>query len=431
MRAIRKIAVVGITAAALVGIGLGTSGNAVADPSSTPSLSTLVGVGSDTITPLFAGSPTENTSGSLVTDYNATSPTDQIASWDAVAPGTGAAGGTIDTKASSGSDTSCDLTRPNGSSAGITALNNGQTDTSGDFCINFARSSRAPVESAPFSDTFVAQATDAIAWSYPSVSGLSSPQPSTLTKQDLINIYTCVDTNWDQTSTPGSNAPIIPVVPQAGSGTRSTWLAALGITASSEPCWVNGVDPFNSSLPVEENTGLSTGNTDTFTDATSNITVGTTSGGTTTGSSADVIYPFSIGDWIAQGSAVHGTGTAGTVGHATVGGKATSIWGHGNLNLGETAGETATATNSFSQPIINTNFPTQFFRTLYVVVRNGFSNPTGSSNAAFPTTSDSAGLQAAFSSTGWTCKNVTAQSDEVAFGFTLLGNGCGALSAGH
>jgi hypothetical protein len=40
--------------------------------------------------------------------------------------------------------TSCTLARPDGSGAGITALNAGQKDADGSYRIDFARSSRAP-----------------------------------------------------------------------------------------------------------------------------------------------------------------------------------------------------------------------------------------------------------------------------------------------
>jgi hypothetical protein len=56
MRGIRNTVILGaVTAVALVGIGTGT---ALADPPSgtVPALTDIVGVGSDTVTPLFSGS---------------------------------------------------------------------------------------------------------------------------------------------------------------------------------------------------------------------------------------------------------------------------------------------------------------------------------------------------------------------------------------
>jgi ABC-type phosphate transport system substrate-binding protein len=435
MRAISKFVAAGAVAATLVGMGLG-SGTAMADPSSTPSLTTLVGVGSDTVTPLFDNGVPGGDSGSFVHDYNATSPTYPIASWDAVNPSTGVADQTITAKGLNSSDTSCQLERPDGSSAGIEALNDDQTDTntvSGQstiYCIDFARSSRAP-NTTTFEDAFVALARDGIAWSYPEVSGETNPQPTSLTRAQLISIYTCADTNWDQVG--GKDAPIGVVVPQSGSGTRSSWLTELGIpTTTVEPCWQNGtVTVSGTSDVIEENTGLSAGNVAQFTT--------TQDFGTTCADGcapADDVYPYSIGDWIAQSAAANG-----------VGGHATSVWGHGNLTLGETANvsgtpESPTSENASDQEVINPDWNPQFLRILYDVTRNGCyvsSDPTSTSvclpettpptgGTAYPTY-EVTGLKAFLSSTGWVCTNATAKADIVSYGFTTIAN-CGALTAG-
>jgi hypothetical protein len=199
------------------------------------------------------------------------------------------------------------------------------------------------------------------------------------------------------------------------------------------------VDPLNSANVIEENTGLSAGNEDMFDTSADSFTAYNGVNGTdpTTANSEDVVYPYSVGDWIAQGTAVKGNGKAGTTGSATVGGHASSIWGHGDITLGETVSPSTgdpvapTATNSNNQPIINTGFSSQFTRTLYVVVRNGFSDPTKATDASWPTLAwESAGLQAAFGPSGFTCTSETAQADDISYGFTLLGANCGALTAG-
>jgi hypothetical protein len=330
------------------------------------------------------------------------------------------------------------LVRLDGSSAGIAALNLGQKDSntvsgqSAIYCIDYARSSRAP-NTTTDDDTFVSLAKDAIAWSFPKVSGQSNPQPASLTFADLQNIYNCVDTNWNQVG--GQNAPIAVVVPQSGSGTRSTWLTALGITATSEPCWQNGTVVVGGNTDViEENTGLSPGNVAQFTT--------TQSFGTTCSAGCaptDDIFPYSIGDWIAQGPRAHG-----------VGGHATSIWGRGDLALAETdnaAGtpEKPTANNSESQKIINPRFyTTAFGRILYGVTRNscvgtsvGVCLPTTTPPAggvAYPAY-EATGLAKFFGASGWVCKNSRAKADIVSYGFTKLPTGtaagdCGSLTAG-
>jgi ABC-type phosphate transport system substrate-binding protein len=401
MRRIRNTAIMGaVTAVALLGLGTGT---ALADPPSgtTPAATDIVGVGSDTVTPLFSGSPTENTVGSLVTDYNATNPASKLWSWDAVNPSTGTPGDSIVTKSGCAS-----IARPNGSGAGITALEQNATDGNGDFCVDFARSSRAKASTDPTSIAFVAEAGDAIAWSSPEGTGVTSPVPSTLTVAQLKAIYLCQDTNWNQVG--GSNAPIVPVLPQSGSGTLATFLLALGGgTTPLVPgsCVVNA----NGKTAIEENTGLSAGNVAQF-DPDGVPAV-------------DDLYPYSIGDFIAQGTAANG-----------VGGHASPIWGHGVLAVHAatttTGGvvEQPTTTNASGQTIINRSYPSELQRTLYNVVRNG-----GSATApAFPTTPsyEATALPALFGPSGWVCTNATAQADILSYGFFNLGRGCGVLTVG-
>jgi ABC-type phosphate transport system substrate-binding protein len=432
MRAVRKLVVGGAVAATLVAMG-SLGGPAMADPAKTPGLVTLTGVGSDTVTPLFDNGVPGGDTGSFVADYNATDPKYPVASWDAVNPSTGIADQTITTKAKSSSDTSCQLERPDGSSAGIAALNENQTDTntvSGQtvYCIDYARSSRAP-NTTTFEDAFITLARDGIAWSYPAISGDTNPQPASLNKAQLTAIYTCADTNWDQVG--GADAPIGVVIPQTGSGTRSSWLLELGITATDEPCWQNGTVVVDGVTDViEENTGKSPGNVAQFTKP-QEFPDGQTI------DPQDDIFPYSIGDWIAQSAASNG-----------VGGHATSVWAHANMKLGETktvAGkaEKATALNSSDQLIINPAWNPEFLRTLYGVVRNGCyvsSDPT-STAVCLPTTTpptggtayptyEVKGLSAFFGkSKGWVCNSTTAAADIVSYGFTRL-DSCGALTAG-
>jgi ABC-type phosphate transport system substrate-binding protein len=392
MRAMHKIAALGAAVVVFGSIGMGT---AFADPPATPTLDTVVGVGSGTLAPLF---------NSASTAYNATNPAFPMASWDPVNPANGEAGGNIVTKALNAGDASCTLPRPDGASAGITALNNGQTDANKDankdtvFCIDFVQSDRGPNPGA--ADTFAALARDAIDWSYPVVAGQAIPQPASLTLADLTDIYTCVDVNWNQVG--GANAPIVPVLPQSGSGTRSSFLAALGIAAPGG-CVISAAA---NGTQIEENTGLTPGNDAQFTGA----------------GAQDDIFPYSIGDWIAQGPAGNG-----------VGGYGTAIWGHGNLELGATEDslgvvQQPTTTNSSGQEVINRNWNEQLFSTLYAVVRNGCPG----AGACFPATPayEATGLPALFSSTGWFCTNTNAQSNFVSYGFLTLGRNCGALTPG-
>jgi hypothetical protein len=435
MRVALKIAAVAGAAATALAVGIGPA--ALADPISTPAIQNIVGVGSDTITPLFdegginshdpgGCTPSAPDAGTLVEDFNTNeAPAHPVASWDAVNPCTGASDEMITTK------TGCSLERPDGSSAGITALDADQMSTtnSADFCIDYARSSRLPNTSST-EDAFFAIAQDALDWSFPVVSGETNPQPAKLTLAQLEAIYTCADTNWNQVG--GKDAPIGVVIPQSGSGTRSSWLLDLGITASSEPCWQNGtVTVDGTSDVIEENTGLSPGNEAQFT---TTQDFGTTCA--TGCAPADDIFPYSIGDNIAQGTLTDG-----------VGGHANAIWGHGNLSLSKIENAAGTAAlapitdNSSGQPRINPLWNSTFLRTLFLVSRNGCFVAGDFSDVCLPSaTGGFPGPAPAYEVNGiakffhWVCNNATAKADIVSYGFTKLTTTtletCGELTAG-
>jgi ABC-type phosphate transport system substrate-binding protein len=420
MRVIRKVAVVGAAVVALAGIGVGS---AFADPYATPKATDIVGVGSDTVTPLYDGGVKVKDPGTFVTDYNTQSPVPSslLWSWDAVPPA-GVTSPTIVTKPGCVA-----ITRPDGSSAGITALNANTKIASGtgkgvDYCIDFARSSRAPeavVSGTNGPDAFAVLAGDAITWSSPKPgTGQTSPVPANLTVADMTDIYSCTVSgvtydNWDQFG--GKNAPIVAVLPQNGSGTRSTFLAALGHGPNNPlvpgSCVVNGS---NASGPIEENTGVSTtgfGNTAQF-DPKGVAAV-------------DDIFPYSIGDYIAQGSG------EGTYSGRTIGGHTTGDFAHGVMVLRTSNSTAPTATDNTAPyskaTIINPSYTDALRRLLYNVVRNA-----GTATApAFPTTpAYEANLSKIFGPTGWECTNAKAKEDIASYGFILEARNCGSLSAG-
>jgi ABC-type phosphate transport system substrate-binding protein len=394
MYAFRRILTLAVVATA---VAAAASGTALADPTSTPPLTGIVGVNCP---PLYTGSPTENTPGSLVYDYDHQSPPPArlVYCWDPVNPSTGGVGDQIITKGSSSTDTTCQIARPDGASAGITALEANREDGS-DYCIDFAFSNRPPESTDPSTILFVPFAGDAIGWSSPKGASTDpSPVPSTLTFADLVGIYECTITNWDEVG--GSNAPIVPVLPQSSSGTRATFLLDLGggttpITPGS--CVVNGS---NSTGEIQEDTGLSAANVAQF-DPDGVPAV-------------DDIFPYGIGDYIAQDTATDG-----------VGGHASAIWGHGVLQLGDLTSksgtvEAPTATNSSGQPVINTSYP-YFQRDLYNVMRNAGT----ASDPVMPPY-----LQPIFASDGYICTNSTAAADITSYGFYQIGRDCGSLVTG-
>jgi len=193
-----------------------------ADPDDTinhaPTATDLVGVGSDTI---------QGVDARLADAYNSTNPASKVISY--------AATGTGDTPLDSGAN----LNRVVGSGAGKNLLHGATNDTR----IDFARSSSAQsagetadsLQSFPFAvDTLIMVTSGNVA----------SHAPASLTIQQLVNIYKCTTTNWNQIG--GTAGTIKPKLPQSSSGTYSFFngqlTAANGGTAITYgPCVDNSV----------------------------------------------------------------------------------------------------------------------------------------------------------------------------------------------
>jgi hypothetical protein len=395
MRAIRKIVMIGAAVATVTTVAVSS---AFADPSSTPPLKSYVGVGSAGDAPVFDV---------LSTSYNSVSThTTKLYSWDAVNPTTGQVGDTITTKASSSTDTTCNIARPDGSSAGITALENTATD-GGFHCIDFARSARGPATTDPNTIAFVALAKDAITWVSPKgVTGTASPAPKSLTLTQLANIYACTSgfTTWADVGGKTS-ATIVPVLPQSGSGSRSAFLLAMGqvlglgsgVSLTPGSCVVNGTD---SAGAIQENTGVTAPNQEVF--------------GTKTAPLVNAMFIYSVADYIAQ----------------TAEGHSSSIWQPAELGLHSVTDTGGTArfptSGTGTTEHINPSFPAQLWITIYDVVPNA-----GTESApAIPTTP--VNLQKVFDANsgttkGWLCQS-TALTDLKSYGFTGLGTNCGSIT---
>ncbi|WP_042387531.1 substrate-binding domain-containing protein [Streptacidiphilus melanogenes] len=209
---------------ALLAVGAGT---AHADPVGAPTYRQLAGVGSDTtqgVMNAMAGTITIN--GTKV-----------IGSYDA----TGSA--TVATQSGSACQA---ITRPNGSGAGRTALLNSLGAADG--CLQFSRSSSLNLAPATPGLTYVPFAVDAVTYAITPTSSL----PRTMTLADLHAIYTC-DPNYVGT---GPNYSIHPLLPQAGSGTRSFWETTVGISDTdvvnhAYPC----ISDTKNGKPIEEHDG--------------------------------------------------------------------------------------------------------------------------------------------------------------------------------
>jgi ABC-type phosphate transport system substrate-binding protein len=178
--------------------------------------------------------------------------------------------------------------RINGSGAGVNAL---LADTStADPYIDFARMSSNPTTAN--GATAVNNGWQGLQQFVAGVEHLREASataayngPAGLSAQQLVAIYQCTDTTWSQVGATGANAgdTIIPIIPQAGSGTRNTFLADLqaangGTAITLGPCVGIG----------EENDPVA------ITSLSSTTTNPTTAGKTCTPNcSADAIEPFS------------------------------------------------------------------------------------------------------------------------------------------
>jgi ABC-type phosphate transport system substrate-binding protein len=114
--------------------------------------------------------------------------------------------------------------RANGSGNGRKALTDAFTagkTTSG--CLDFARSSSVGAAQASLPLSYVPFALDSLAFAVTNTSNF----PRQLTFQDLKDIYHCT-----YPGTTGASPSLHALIPQAGSGTRSSWLALVGLTES-------------------------------------------------------------------------------------------------------------------------------------------------------------------------------------------------------
>ncbi|MEV5849257.1 substrate-binding domain-containing protein [Streptomyces sp. NPDC048179] len=180
-----------------LGLGALAAPAAYADPSSATDYRQLAGVGSDTTQDVM------NALGNAITNSNGK----VIASWNA----TGSS--TITTKATG----SCTINRPDGSGAGITALNTALDGSTG--CVDFARSSRGPNNTTTTDLTFIPYAKDAVSW----VKQDGSALPDNLTTAQLQAIYTCSLTSLN-------GVALTPILPQSASGTRAFFLSSIGVS---------------------------------------------------------------------------------------------------------------------------------------------------------------------------------------------------------
>jgi ABC-type phosphate transport system substrate-binding protein len=275
------------------------------------------------------------------------------------------------------------ITRPNGSGAGLTALEESQVIDKTVHCVDFSRSSsgRAPGTPAPKvgGEGYVALAEDAVTWAVRDTGATkkvpATYAPKTLTTAQLKAIFLCQVHNWKAVG--GGNAPIKAYLPQPSSGTLSFFLKKIGLTTPG------------SCAPeiLEENQGLSKQL-----------------------NSPDAIFIYSVADWVAQKY------------HSPLAGKKPTASQNqfgtdqvGFLGLGKIAGVSPLTTAKV--PTINAAFKkTGFTRTIYDIVR-------------YSATADHIPgyLDKFLSHKGYFCTNKTATSLIKQYGFLPVAT-CGSVS---
>jgi ABC-type phosphate transport system substrate-binding protein len=346
-----------------------------------PAENDAVGVGSDTI---------QNVLDQFAADHNpsVSATATHLYSWDATNPVTRAIGDSIPEKKDCPS-----IPRPDGSSAGITQLITFAKSTSGPFCTNFARSSRARASTdPPFAAggiAFVDLAGDAVTWS----AQATTNAPATLTTAQLAAIYNCTDTNWSQVG--GANAPIHAFIPQSGSGTRSFFLSAIGVATP-------GSCVSDASGLLEENEGVNPVLND-----------------------PNAIFPYSIGKFIAEkfhsnlcfNKTTCAPNANGVICTHTPGKNLFGCDTHGTMALKEISG-VAPTTGSGANTVINSSFPATFQRTVFEVVPF---DPATTDHIPGAESGAPGGvnLEPLFGASGFVCSNSKAKTDLRNYGFLV------------
>lgn len=203
----KKALIAAAAGAGALSLMLAVIPTASADPDGAPTYRDLSGVGSDTTMDLVQAlsQVVKINDIKVIGSYTASPSTTE----------------SFQTKA----DPKCTYTRAaaNGSGNGIKLLD--ASVKANDGCIQFARSSSGKSATSPTGLTWIPYAKDAVTFAVRSDGSVTK----SLSVAELTAIYKC------------ENASIVPVLPQAGSGTRSYWLGRFGITedqitAGTYPC---------------------------------------------------------------------------------------------------------------------------------------------------------------------------------------------------
>jgi ABC-type phosphate transport system substrate-binding protein len=382
MRRTRKTHVLGalLAGAATTALLAGTVGTALADPPAgvIPNPGDVVGVGAPATANMFD-------------QFSYYPGPPNLYSFDAVNPVTGAIGDTIITKSGC-----TGIPRPDGSSAGITALTQNAMDSNGiNYCIDYARSSVGRTATdppyAPGGVAFVALAGDAVTWA----SDAPSDAPASLTTTELAGIYECTITNWDQIPGDKNDAPIQPFLPQTASGVRAEFLTAIDVITP-------GACVSDDNNTLQENDGI-------------NPVL----------DSPEAIVPYSVAAYLAQ--RYHSGAYPGCVPSSDDNLVGCDV--HGSLQLNKISGSEPTTpwplTGTTTGAAINPGFDPTFQHTVYDVVRY---DPNTADHIPGPEPGAPGGinLEQIFGASGWLCSPENAAYIQD-YGFLPIAD-CGSTS---
>jgi hypothetical protein len=376
----RKLASTTVLAAALI---LGTTGPALADPSSPPPVTSIVALAAPDLQYLC---------GQFSVDYNATNPPNPLYCWYAVNPTSGAIGDTIETK----NDPNCKIVRPDDSTAIIKQLQARlKTSSGGAYCVDLGFVTRNIKSSDGAGIVSVLFAKDLTTYSiYNGGNGVTN-----LTDTDLAAIYECNASlinssysgpvKWSEVGGTSTDA-IEPVLPESFSDTRPGWLADIGVTTPGS-CVVDG--SYNG-VAIAANEGTNP----VFTAA------GYPSG------YKDVLFPFSGGSYVSQVYTKAIPNTTGALVLEDIDGKA-PLTAADVINV--------TGTNAF---------PATYIHGEYAVTLNA---GTATAPKVPVTPIDLTKLLGQGDKSGWICgasgTSTKAATDIKEFGFATTAN-CGALT---
>jgi ABC-type phosphate transport system substrate-binding protein len=368
LSAIRNLFVAGAVGALLCGI---TATASLADPPKgvAPRHTDIVGVGSDA---------TQHLTDRFTVNYDSSHPkaTRKWYSWDAVGSTT------ITEKKGCGS-----RNRPAGTTDGLAELeaNLRPNGDSTDFCVDYARSARARASTDPNTILFLPFGIDGVTWSADKLTGVTHANQSLSTKQ-LRAIYSCDASilsagdsgpvTWKELGGTSANQ-VIPVIPLSASAVGKFFLQEIGVTTlgTCVQGQDNSVEQSEGTNPIFQNPATA----------------------------PDIVFPYSIADYLAQSQNGHNSGEQGSMVLRSVG------------THSPTTGKTA-------HKEINTGFP--YVHEVYNVVRNVAANP--SARHVVPKY-----LRSIFGNgtagSGWVCSNSVATADIASYGFRPLPEStCGA-----